>query len=274
VNVRWVDKERVENILTSTWLDDAREAQEEIDRAPDEKSRKKVLKDRDDVWQDAKLLLKRVMDNKCWYCETPDDRSDNAVDHFRPKSRYWWLAFDYKNMRFSCTFCNSRRIDREGGTSGGKQDNFPIEGTLAMGAGDSLEDEEALLLDPCEYEDPPVLWFDETGQPSINPEIANIPREQKRFKESVLLYHLDHGPLTTLRRRKYLDVISACKAGDACYNAFLTSGDIMVKKLWWERIAQVRRLIDRSSPHSAAARCAALGLKASSATAERALQQI
>jgi len=269
--VRWVDLERVEDMLTPEWIDSAREAMEKIDLAEDDESRRTVLRDRAKVWRDAKNILKHVMDQKCWYCETRNMRSDNAVDHFRPKSHYWWIAFDYKNMRFSCTFCNSRRIDREGGTSGGKQDNFPIEGTLAGTADDSLDDEEALLLDPCSYEDPPNLWFDETGRAVVNPVVAEDSKARKRVKESVRLYHLDFGPLTTLRRRRYLDVISACQAGDASRQTFLTTGDPIAAKLWWERVAQVRRLIDRASPHSAAARCAALGLKASSATAERAL---
>src|SRR3984893_14888772 len=152
-------------MLGSDWFDRAREAKEQILAAEDDDARKQVLKDYDDVWQDAKPVLKRIMNGKCWYCETSDERSDNAVDHFRPKSRYPWLAFNDDNLRFSCTYCNSRRIDREEGTEGGKAANFPIWGVLAKADGDSLDDEKPLLLDPIKQQDPQMLWFDDLGRP-------------------------------------------------------------------------------------------------------------
>lgn len=39
------------------------------------------------VWRDLKDGLANLLHDKCWYCETAVDRSDNAVDHFRPKGR-------------------------------------------------------------------------------------------------------------------------------------------------------------------------------------------
>lgn len=88
------------------------------------------------VWRDLKNGLADLLHDKCWYCESPVDRSDNAVDHFRPKNRvsdagrphtgYRWLAFDVNNFRYACTYCNSRRIDVDGDTAGGKADRFPL----------------------------------------------------------------------------------------------------------------------------------------------------
>ena len=199
-------------------------------------------------------------------------RSDNAVDHFRPKSRYWWLALNYENLRFSCTFCNSRRIDREGGTEGGKGAEFPIVGVLATGTDDSLDDEEAVLLDPCTEEDPDLLWFDDTGRPVANPIYKDQLDVAERVKMSVRLYHLDFGPLIVARRRKYLDVLSACRSGDAALKVFNSTGDRVARKQWWERVAEVNRLMNPKSPHSAAAKCAVLGLRSSSPTAKKALE--
>jgi len=87
-----------------------------------------------DLWRSLKGQLEQVSDGKCWYCESSQHRADNAVDHYRPKNRnrsgehdgYWWLAFDWRNYRYSCTYCNSRRSDDVKGTSGGKHDNFPL----------------------------------------------------------------------------------------------------------------------------------------------------
>lgn len=272
--MRWVDPELVEISLPPDWLDAAREAKLKIQQAADDQERAAVLKECAEVWRDAKILLKPIMMDKCWYCETPNPRSDNSIDHFRPKSVYWWLAFDYENMRFSCTYCNSRRVDKVGGTSGGKQDKFPIFGTSACGPEDSKEAEEAVLIDPCAYGEPQLLWFDETGRASMSPAAEDPAVDQIRVAVSIELYHLDFGPLTALRRRKYLDVIAACRTGDVLVDAYRVSGEMVMKRQWWERVAQVRRLIDRNSPHSAAARCAALGLKANSTTAQQALELI
>ena len=63
------------------------------------------------VWQECKEPLKSLSNDKCFYCETIQERSDDAVDHFRPKSLYPWSAFKISNYRFSCTYCNSRRRD-------------------------------------------------------------------------------------------------------------------------------------------------------------------
>ena len=274
--MRWVDPARVIEGLPPEWLDSAREAERQVIEARDDEARKVALKAKDEVWQKAKKYLKLVMNNKCWYCETRDDRSDNAVDHFRPKSFYWWLAFEYTNLRFSCTYCNSRRIDDVGGTAGGKAAEFPISGVLAKGVGSSLDNEKPLLLDPCKEADPEVLWFEDTGMPVISPRSQGLPGAEDKVAESIRLYHLDFVPLTRLRRRKYLDVIDACRKGDKALTIskdekLLAEYRDEAYKQWWERVAEVNRLIDRLSPHSAAARCAVLGLRASSLTAEQAL---
>jgi hypothetical protein len=39
------------------------------------------------------------------------------VEHFRPKSVYWWLAYCYDNYAFSCQLCNQKF----------KSDAFPLE---------------------------------------------------------------------------------------------------------------------------------------------------
>jgi len=68
--------------------------------------------------------LEQLSREKCWYCETKQERSNMAVDHFRPKSGvaecaahpgYWWLALAADNYRFACTYCNSLLKDGEAG---------------------------------------------------------------------------------------------------------------------------------------------------------------
>lgn len=83
------------------------------------------IKDHSDVWRDLKRPLMKLSHDKCYYCEIVQERSDGAVDHFRPKSKYPWSAFSPSNYRFACTFCNSVRSDKESEKTGGKEKIFP-----------------------------------------------------------------------------------------------------------------------------------------------------
>ena len=49
------------------------------------------------TWRALKELLAALSHDKCWYCESRQDRSLGAVDHFRPKGRLEELV-----MRFDC----------------------------------------------------------------------------------------------------------------------------------------------------------------------------
>lgn len=68
-------------------------------------------------WKVTKDQLLIESKNKCAYCDTPTKViSFGDVEHFRPKSKYWWLAYCYENYLPSCTSCNQLF----------KSDNFPI----------------------------------------------------------------------------------------------------------------------------------------------------
>lgn len=65
---------------------------------------------------------------RCCYCEVPVQCDYSDVEHFRPKARadrlngtidlgYWWLAWTWENLLFSCAICNRSA----------KKDLFPLE---------------------------------------------------------------------------------------------------------------------------------------------------
>lgn len=65
---------------------------------------------------------------RCCYCESQIQCDYSDVEHFRPKARadrlngtvhggYWWLAWTWENLLFSCAGCNRS----------GKNDAFPLE---------------------------------------------------------------------------------------------------------------------------------------------------
>jgi hypothetical protein len=70
-----------------------------------------------EYWKKAKKQLKSESSGKCAYCEAPTTVvAHGDVEHFRPKSVYWWLAYCYDNYLFSCQICNQTF----------KGDNFPL----------------------------------------------------------------------------------------------------------------------------------------------------
>lgn len=60
-------------------------------------------------WKKAKDQLKLETHNKCAYCEAPTSMvAYGDVEHYRPKSKYWWLAYNLDNYLVSCQLCNQK----------------------------------------------------------------------------------------------------------------------------------------------------------------------
>ncbi|PHN84561.1 hypothetical protein CSB62_19175 [Vibrio splendidus] len=96
-------------------------------------ARKKAINQKSGLWRLFAKSVASINNNKCWYCESVENRSNMPVDHFRPKGRvegspehggYWWLAFDWENYRYCCTYCNSLASKKS--YTVGKGDKFPL----------------------------------------------------------------------------------------------------------------------------------------------------
>lgn len=243
--MRYIDLEEL--ALPVGWLDRARAASDAVAAGDDPENHRAIWKELKDV------LAALFPDKKCWYCESPVDRADNAVDHFRPKGRvsdasnphsgYRWLAFDHRNYRYACTFCNSRRKDIENGTAGGKADRFPLlDETQRLYAPGPLNQEQPKLLDPCDLEDWELLGCQrENGKPCA---ARDEPVARTRAEESISVYHLDYQP--------------TCNQRHAC--AVRLMADVELAKLFFAEpgmtdhfktvARKIKRAIDRKSPFS------------------------
>lgn len=113
-------------------------------------------------YQVATPLLWDRQGRKCAYCESSEQRRRNDAEHYRPKGAanrgpahaqthgYWWLAWRWENLLFSCRNCNQ---PLKGGY--GKGVHFPLEpgsGVLVAeqdphGADAGVE--KPLLIDPA-----------------------------------------------------------------------------------------------------------------------------
>jgi uncharacterized protein (TIGR02646 family) len=161
------------------------------------------------IWRDLDPVLAALRKGKCWYSESKNPTADKNVDHFRPKNRvkedlthegYWWLAFTWRNYRYSSQWCNQRRVDEDNATSGGKWDQFPLcQGSVrARQENDDLDLECPELLDPIDPNDWKLLTFRTDGHPT--PAKQTGTAEYQRAATSIQVYHLHCKELVDNRR--------------------------------------------------------------------------
>jgi hypothetical protein len=91
----------------------------------------------------VKSQLAAMQHIKCCYCDKREEQAKyRDVEHYRPKSVYWWLAWTWENLLFSCVDCNREY----------KRDQFPLSpGDLALAAEQIPPGaEHPLVLDPSD----------------------------------------------------------------------------------------------------------------------------
>lgn len=65
------------------------------------------------IWGRAKRAIASMSHRKCAYCETPINAERSAaVEHFRPKSLFPSLVYDWVNYFLGCGGCNGAKSDR------------------------------------------------------------------------------------------------------------------------------------------------------------------
>lgn len=153
--------------------------------------------------------LAEIYHNKCAFCESFGNSSPLQIEHYRPKSIYYWLAYEWSNLLLVCHECGTK-----------KSDNFPIQGVRAAQPRDnrsqwqagstSFMAEKPLLLNP-ETDDPTDhLVFLPDGS------IAGKDNSE-RGKQTIKICDLNRPTLTAARKaliqkfrseiRDYLDFI-------------------------------------------------------------------
>ncbi len=252
----------------------AKAAKKVADASPE--MRAQEINNHAELWRKLKAVLRSFSHGKCWYCESIDDRSDNAVDHFRPKNHvrecpdkdnqgYWWLAFVETNYRFCCTFCNSARTTAS--SAGGKQDHFPLldEAKRARTEADPIEAEEPLLLDPAEPADCALLTFDLDGSPACSEPDNQVACE--RVRQSIAIYHLDQPTIQTRRGALIAKLVFELSKADGFCKACNRAAYSEKMRELWEQLSE-------TAQYSKAARAAVAAHLATSPSARVLLQRI
>ena len=271
-------------VVDGTWQSSARRAADAALGAKDAEERSEVFKQYQNVWRDLKDKLRQLSHGKGWYCESIDPRSDNAVDHYRPKGNvrnskpphggYWWLAFSWQNYRFCCTYCNSIRTSAT--TSGGKQDYFPLadETQRASSAESDLVLETPLLLDPTNPLDVPMIAFAEDGTVGPADDQENS-LEYRRANESIKRYHLDHENIKERRLSKLRIVRGWVDEADKHFARYVKNRlDTVSLSAAGERIKDIIREVSPRAEYSAAVKHLLAGMANRSDAARKVLENL
>jgi len=206
------------------------------------------------VWQECKKPLKKLSHDKCYYCEIIQERSDDAVDHFRPKSLYPWSAFSADNYRFACTYCNSRRRDVENNRTGGKGDNFPlVDEDRRATCCDEEDNESPILLDPCQSDEPGLIDFDDDGKPVPTYSKEEHEVRNMRAETSIQLYHLHHQDLVDRRLALAAKITRKVRAAERLFPQ-TEQGDAAIDASFKEHVRSLAELIRPEAELSSFAR--------------------
>jgi len=216
------------------------------------------------LWGELKGDLERLSHCKCWYCERLKVRDDFAVDHFRPKNNvmnedgtkgqgYWYLAFDYTNYRVACDWCNTTHTG-EGGIALGKQDQFPLDARCARAIYPNcrIENEVPLLLDPTSVDDPPLLWFIDTGEAVVRPGEGAL--QTRRVEVTTKVLHLNHIRIVEARKEIWRKCKRLIKRADKKLALFNETGSPEARQEYLDFVNEMKEYVKPTAEFSATAR--------------------
>lgn len=111
--------------------------------------------------EDIKSALFTIYNGKCAFCEQRVERWQ--VEHFRPKSIYYWLAFSWDNLLYACPDCNGSKSNHFD-LDGQRETTPPVELLQINSLSETYDATELRKFIHPELEDPePLLIFQKDG---------------------------------------------------------------------------------------------------------------
>lgn len=152
---------------------------------------------------EIKQQLAKDFNKKCGFCDSSMLHvSFGDIEHFRPKSIYWWLASNWNNLLFACERCNRA----------GKKDHFPLLNGATTQCNHTdhhlLQQEDKklrLLLNPCIDNGEDFLAYD-NKEASVFPHPSLTKRNKKHEMavQSIAVYQLQRHDLIEERKKTLL----------------------------------------------------------------------
>jgi len=189
-------------------------AKSEVVGETDPEERKALFDRYQSRWKAVRDAFETHSNGKCWYVECKSDGADNDIDHYRPKSSvaddpthpgYYWLAFEWTNLRLSCQRANRPRRDPGTALTGGKRDHFPLlnpEGR-ARAPGDDLSLENPAIIDPTNVGDVAMVTFGPNGDVDLVPNCKGRRVPEEKLRLSIRHLHLNWPKFREARVRLY-----------------------------------------------------------------------
>jgi uncharacterized protein (TIGR02646 family) len=161
----------------------------------------------------VKQPLYDMFSGKCAFCERKVELSAGRIEHFRPKSQYVDLTFDWNNFLYSCEVCNNR-----------KGDKFPLDC-----------DGTPLLIDPTDedcdiYEYLEFYWDEELeltrvdgkdGREKVVTEILDLNRKDlRKHRDKQLRILSNFLKFAKDGNQKAIEYLRQCCKFDEEYTAF------------------------------------------------------
>jgi uncharacterized protein (TIGR02646 family) len=202
--------------------------------------------------KDVKDELKRCQHFKCAFCESSFKHTGYGdVEHFRPKAGskqrsadplrkpgYYWLAYQWDNLFYSCQLCNQQF----------KKNLFPLlnPARRAKSHSNDLSAEKPLLVHPSQ--DDPTQFF------RFGSEVAHPVRGKRKGKTTIEVLGLNRDELIEERLRRLEDIRNLIKLCELLENRWkLNPTQENANELEAFR-DKLRRKRDKDSPYSAMAR--------------------
>lgn len=253
------DGDAAENAKITAWLTKAENLKKEMEAAPDDDARKKIIDDNSAFWGEMKNWLLKLSHNKCWFSEAKDCISHWEVEHFRPKKSikddngtepigYWWLAFDWQNYRICGNVPNRK-----------KGSYFPLKKSCKRaGPGEDYRTEKPLLLDPADPDDPSLISFDLSGNAILSPDITD-PWEVDRVNYSIERYNLNsYSLLVDQRKLVWSDCWNLIRQYLSELDCYYRTDSPIAHQMYREKAKQIRGLVKEEKPFSSVARACIL----------------
>lgn len=221
--MRFIDLEQLKPHIRHL-LPALQEAHEAVMDEADPQRRADLIERYRPRWVALREEFDRFSHGKCWYVECKNAGTDDDIDHYRPKlgvtedehhPGYYWLAFNWRNLRLSCHRANRPRVNPETGVTGGKAGHFPLvpPSVRANSPTDDLAREVPALLDPTNPTDVDLLSFKPNGQVDLSPEYKGDQVAEVKLEKSRIHLHLDWPKFREARLLLYNQIERAVDRG-------------------------------------------------------------
>ena len=151
--------------------------------------------------EDIKTSLSVIYKNKCAFCEQRVEQAH--IEHYRPKSTYFWLAYSWDNLLLACPDCNQA-----------KSNHFLIENEIVALYPSDLADIHVLASKYNQLEQPKLIHpeLEEVSSFIVFDEHGHISSDNERVNYTINTCKIDRTELNDMRKKILDDLIRDIEA--------------------------------------------------------------